>query len=129
MATNTPSVDEAVERARRVQDARINAVREVAEKRQQLAEVREHTARELAELQARLAQQVSDAERDDARAYSGALKAGWTADELKKIGFDEPDHKRRSSRRRSPRRPPSPTGSTDANGDRPATGEATSASG
>jgi len=43
---------------------------------------------------------VGAAERDDVRLYSAATKAGWTADELRKIGFDEPDKQRRVARRR-----------------------------
>lgn len=104
MATQlTP--DEAIERAKRLQDERLNAVRAVAEARQQLVDVREETDRELSELQARIAQRVGDAERDDVRAYSAAIAAGWSAEELRKIGFAEPEKKARA-RRRAPRKSP-----------------------
>ena len=66
----------------------------------------EETARELADLQARIAEQIATAEREDVRAYSAALSAGWSADELRKIGFSEPDKKART-RRRSTRKPAS----------------------
>ena len=103
MATHL-SPEEAIERARRLQDDRLNAVREVAETRQTLVDVRTETARELADVQARIAERVSDAERDDVRAYNAALAAGWSADELRKIGFTEPDKKARARRRQaSPR--------------------------
>ena len=103
MATQlTP--EEAIERARRLQDDRLNAVRSVAEARQALVDVREQTDRELSELQARIAERIANAERDDVRAYSAAVSAGWTAEELRKIGFSEPDKKART-RRRATRKP------------------------
>lgn len=80
----------------------------VAEARQSVTDVREETARELAELQARIADRVSAAERDDVRAWNAALNAGWSADELRKIGFAEPDKKART-RRRSPHKPSTTT--------------------
>ena len=105
MATQlTP--EEAIERARRLQDDRLTAVRTVAEARQSLSDVRDETARELADLQARIAERIATAEREDVRAYSAALSAGWSADELRKIGFSEPDKKART-RRRSTRKPAS----------------------
>jgi hypothetical protein len=98
MATQlTPQ--EAIERARRLQENRLTAVQTVAEARQAVTDVREETARELAELQARIADRVSAAERDDVRAWNAALSAGWSADELRKIGFSEPDKKARTRRR------------------------------
>ncbi|MDZ8276308.1 hypothetical protein R2Q81_10155 [Microbacterium aquimaris] len=63
-------------------------------------------ARELADLQARIAERIKTAEREDVRAYSAALSAGWSAEELRKIGFSEPDKKART-RRRSTRKPAS----------------------
>lgn len=105
MATQlTPA--EAIERARRLQDDRLTAVRTVAEARQALTDVRDETARELADLQARIAERIATAERADVRAYSAALSAGWSADELRKIGFSEPDKKART-RRRPTRKPAS----------------------
>ena len=106
MATQlTP--EEAVERAQRLQDDRLNAVRGVAEARQSLVDVQEETARELADLQAHIAQRIADAEREDVRAYNAALSAGWSADELRKIGLPEPDKKART-RRRAARKPAAP---------------------
>ncbi|MGW9114513.1 hypothetical protein [Microbacterium sp. NPDC055683] len=95
----TPTPEEAIERARRAQDARIDAVRVLAEARQNVDDVRTDTERERAELEARIAQRVGDAERDDVRAYNAALAAGWSADELRKIGFAEPEKKARARRR------------------------------
>lgn len=64
-----------------------------------MADVRDETARELAELQASVAQRVGDAEREDVKAYNAALSAGWSSDELRKIGFGGPDKKVRAKRR------------------------------
>ena len=99
MAANTVNVEEVVERARRVQEDRITAIRALAQARQSVADVREDTARELADLQASVAQRVGDAEREDVKAYNAALSAGWSSDELRKIGFAEPDKKVRAKRR------------------------------
>ncbi|MFS0703267.1 hypothetical protein AB6N23_01970 [Cellulomonas sp. 179-A 9B4 NHS] len=131
MATNV-TVDEAVARATRAQEARIESIRTLAVARQHVADVREQGARELAELQAQIARRVSDAERDDVRAYRAAEGAGWTADELRKIGFDAPDKVRRTQRRASRRgaaTPASDNGTTHGAGARPDTGPATSGDG
>ncbi len=85
----------------------------VAEARQAVTDVREETARELAELQARIADRVSAAERNDVRAWNAALSAGWSADELRKIGFSEP-HKKARTRRRSTRKTSASTTPTAA---------------
>lgn len=114
MATQlTP--EEAIERARRLQDDRLNAVRVVAEAQQSLTDVRDETARELADLQARIAERIAQAEREDVRAYSAALGAGWSAEELRKIGFTEPDKKARARRRtsRKPAASPAPDAPQD----------------
>lgn len=109
MATQL-SPEEAIERARRIQDDRLNSVRVVAEARQQLVDVRDETERELVELQARIADRVGAAEREDIRAYNAAIAAGWSAEELRKIGFTEPDKKarvrRRAARTSSPKAAP-----------------------
>lgn len=100
-----PTADEAIARAKALQDSRLDAIRAVVQARQSLADVREATARELAELQARIAQRVGDAEREDVRAYNAALTAGWTPEELRRIGFGEPEKKARV-RKRAARRSP-----------------------
>ena len=111
MATQlTP--EEAIERARRLQDDRLNAVRAVAEARQRLVDVQEETARELADLQARIADRIADAERDDVRAYNAAQSAGWSVDELRKIGLPEPEKKARV-KRRAARKPAAPRATSE----------------
>ena len=103
MAT-TPTPEEAIDRAKRVLDDRIDTIRHAVEARQHVADVREETDRERAELEARIAQRVGDAERADVKAYNAAVSAGWSADELRKIGLPEPDKKART-RRRAARKP------------------------
>lgn len=102
MAT-TPTPEEAIDRARRVLDDRIDTIRQAVEARQHVTDVREETDRERAELEARIAQRVGDAERADVKAYNAAVSAGWSADELRKIGLPEPEKKARARRRTSRR--------------------------
>lgn len=102
------SVEDAIERARRAQEDRIEAIRVLAEARHELDSIREKGARELAELQARISERTTSAERDDVKAYNAAVSSGWSADELRKIGFSEPDKKARA-RKRAPRKNTSQT--------------------
>lgn len=71
--------------------------------------MREETARELADLQAKITDRIAAAERDDVRAYNAAQSAGWTVDELRKIGLPEPEKKARVKRRAARRPAPSST--------------------
>lgn len=100
----TPTVDEAIERARQSQEQRIAAIRDLAEARQQVTDVAADADRQRAALEERLGALQRDAESTDKNAYRLAIKAGWSTDELRDIGFAEPDTKRRS-RRRSGGRP------------------------
>lgn len=95
----TPSVEDALARAQQAQRARMDAIRTVAEARQSVADVRESTNRELADFQRKIAERVSAAEREDVKAFNAALAAGWTAEELRKIGFAEPEKKVRVRQR------------------------------
>ncbi|BDZ44023.1 hypothetical protein GCM10025865_33650 (plasmid) [Paraoerskovia sediminicola] len=97
------SVEEAVERARRAQDQRVEAVRTLALGRQELADVRTDAARQIAEAERAAAEQIKAAERADVKAFNAALSAGWSVDELKKIGYAEPDKKARARRRQAAR--------------------------
>ena len=99
---NMPTPDEAVNRAQRVLNARLDAIRRAVEARQSLTNVHDQAQQERAALEAEISARIRDAETKDARAYSAALQAGWSAAELKKIGLSEPDKKRRT-RRRAPR--------------------------
>lgn len=106
MAKN-PGVEEAVELAERFLAARTAAVRELAEARQHTIAVQEAGEKELAELRAAIAERIAVAERGDVKAHSAALSAGWTTEDLRKLGFAEPDKTRRVHRRRAK------TGDTD----------------
>lgn len=93
------SPEEAVQRAQRAQEGRIDAIRGLAEVRQSSADVAEAVARRLAEVKRETDAQLADAERADARAYAAARAAGWSIDELRKVGFDEPEKVQRVTRR------------------------------
>ncbi len=97
------SPEEAVERAQRAMDNRLTSVRELAQSRQNVANVRAESAARLAEVEREEREKVDAAERDDARAYSAAIDAGWTPAELRKIGFAEAG-KKRAPRQRNARK-------------------------
>ena len=67
--------DEALDRARRLLDPRLEPIRQLA-----AARAARNEARKVAE----------KAETTDARAYAAAVKAGWTEAELRSVGFDAP---------------------------------------
>lgn len=101
------SVEEAIARARRVQDDRIESIRGLAEARQNVTDIREQAAQRVAEVQRETADLVAVAEREDVARYSAAQAAGWSVDELRKIGYGEPDKKARV-RKRAARKPSAP---------------------
>lgn len=71
-------------RARELLDSRINSVRTLVAARQELASLHE---------------QLGAAELADVKAYRAALSDGWSAEELRKLGLDEPAKKQRVRRR------------------------------
>ncbi len=110
---NELNMDEIMERAARAQEGRLAAIQGVVEARQALTDEHTSTDKELAELQESIAKRLAAAEQNDLRAYSASISAGWTPDELKKIGFSEPEKmaraRKRRSRRSSPRVTPTKT--------------------
>ena len=86
MAT-PPTPDTVEDAARALLDERMHAVRDLAGTRTALST---HRA------------SLTDLERADAAAYAAATRAGWSTDELKRLGFDAPT-------RRPPGRPRSRT--------------------
>ncbi len=66
---------------------RVEAVRDLAKARQQRNDARA---------------QLEGTERADAAAYAAAQGAGWSTDELRKVGFDEPTRKAPGRPRRQP---------------------------
>lgn len=95
-----PTVDEAVDRATRAAQAKIESIRELAQARQALADIKTDAAQRVTELERDNAERIGAAEREDVRLYSAATKAGWSLDELHKIGFDQPAKVRRVARRK-----------------------------
>ncbi|WP_380163360.1 hypothetical protein [Jannaschia sp. R86511] len=86
--TTSLDTDRIAAAARALLDDKVTAVRTLAEARQKREDARSA---------------LSDAERGDTTAYTAALKAGWTTDELKRVGLDAPS-KRAPGRPRSNRR-------------------------
>ncbi|MFQ1004378.1 hypothetical protein [Modestobacter sp. SSW1-42] len=91
--------DDALDRARRLLDPRLEPIREMATARANRNEARAAAAR---------------AETADARAYANCVKAGWTEAELRTVGFDAPT-KRLPGRPATPRTggQTAPEGGTD----------------
>jgi hypothetical protein len=90
MADTVVDATETERAARALLDSRIDAVRELAVARQQTSDLQEALAA---------------GQRADSDAYAAALRAGWSAEELKKLGFTPARPKptrTRSSRTRPP---------------------------
>lgn len=68
--------------ARKLLDSRIASVTELVKARQRRDELQE---------------QMKETERENKRAYTRALRDGWSEDELKKLGLDEAGAVRRRS--------------------------------
>lgn len=83
----TLTLEEAERTARELLDGRMAAVRTLVASRQTLNDLRD---------------QVAEAEREDTRLYGVALRDGWSAEELRKIGLGEPEKAARV-RRRAPK--------------------------
>ncbi len=84
---NALNPDEALQRARELQEARLSVIDELANNNFALAQARDQATR---------------AETDYSRSYSAAISAGWTTAELSRIGFAEaakPPRVRRPARR------------------------------
>lgn len=103
--TTSLTPDAAAEAAQRLLNDRVEAVRALAKARQQRNDARA---------------QLDEAERADATAFAAAQRAGWTPEELRKVGFDEPE-------RRAPGRPRRQRGRTPTSGDGDAAGGGTPA--
>lgn len=107
MAKNlTPQ--QALEAARRANDARLQAVRILAEARQNVMDVRESSARDVEAAKAKAATEIRAAELADVKAWDAALRAGWQMPELRRIGFTEAEKRARVRRRRDDAVAPSP---------------------
>ena len=101
----TLSVEEAKQRARDLQDARIEAIGSLAEAHQNVVDVRADVEQRRADFEREVAAELAAAEREDVKRWNAAIAAGWSVQELKKIGYEEPEKKKRATRKRSaPRR-------------------------
>ena len=103
----TLNPDEVVERARRAQEDRLTVVRGLAEAEQNVTETRKLAAERVAEAEREAKSLVADAERAHVREYQAATRAGWSADELKGLGFSEPEKTART-RKRAPKKAATP---------------------
>lgn len=81
-------IDTTEHKARELLNNRIDAVRALVTSRQCVTDAQ---------------QALKEAEDDDVSTYNAALKAGWTAEELRKLNLPEPAKKTRT-RRRPPQR-------------------------
>lgn len=105
---------EAVARATRLQEAKIDAVRALARSRQALTQATQEATRRLAEVEQRNAELVGAAEQEDARLYLAATRAGWSPSELKKIGLEESPKVGRVRRKKARNQPAvAPVGGSD----------------
>lgn len=101
MAT-THSPDTIETRARELLNSRIASVRLLVKTRQTLDEQRAN---------------VAAAEVEDVKAYRAALSDGWSADELRKLGLDEPAKQQRVRQRGTAAKKPAKEPATPAPGE------------
>jgi len=99
--TKTPTPDEAVEHAQRIERQRVDAVRTLAHARAVLSDLAAQADEDRKQLERQIRQRDRQAEKDDLAAYNAALKAGWTEKQLATAGFPEPRRKARNRRRTS----------------------------
>jgi len=85
------TTEEAVERAKRAQENRLNAIRDLAEAHHNVTTTREQTTQQLAQIERETTRKIADAERNHTQHYNAALTSGWTTTELRKIGFNNPE--------------------------------------
>ena len=91
--------EEAAAAAAKALEARTEAVTRLAQARISLDEARTRAAQELREVKERTEAAVKEADKEARAAWRDALKAGWSATELAKIGIPAPRTKKRSTRR------------------------------
>ncbi len=102
--TKELNVNEVVERARRAQESRLSVIKGLAEAQQNVTNVRAEAAERIAKIEQETSALIAAAEREHVSEFQGAQRAGWSADELKSLGFTEPDKAART-RRRAARKP------------------------
>lgn len=95
----TPDLATVESRARDLLDSRIESVRNLAHTRATVQDA---------------AQALTEAKAADLAAYNTALRGGWNSDELRKLGFDEPDKRTRTRRTTNRMRAETSTSSSDS---------------
>lgn len=83
------SIESTQEKARQLLNSRIESVTALVQARQRIADLKE---------------QLTEAEREDKRAYVRATRDGWSEEELKKLGL-EATAKRRKRTNTQPEKP------------------------
>lgn len=98
------NVEDALARAQQLVGNRMDSIKALADTRASVDLAHANRAERIAEVERETAEAISEADRADQRAYQAALRAGWSADELKKIGFEEAG-KKGTQRKRAARKP------------------------
>ncbi len=126
--TDAESETEAAARA--LLDDRVTIIRELSSITKRAAEGHVTLAEEERQAQAQLRQSLNESrarlallQREAKDAFAKAVKAGWTPDELKHLGFAPPTTQRRARRRRAPQNdtkttsaaPAAPASTSDTN--------------
>lgn len=94
------SVEQTQQQARKLLDLKVESVTALVKARQRVADLRE---------------QLSQAEKDDKRAYVRATKDGWTIDQLKSLGLENgAAGRRRNAARKTTEQAPAPQHNADA---------------
>lgn len=108
------TIEDAVARARKAEERRIEAIRLLVTAQQRVTTAQQEGAERVAQAQREAEEQLRAAEKENAQRYSDALAAGWSAADLRKIGFREPPKHARSPRRRGTTRALDPQTQTEA---------------
>lgn len=93
------TVDEALHRAKQLEQNRMTAIQNLATARGNIVAAREGADLKRAALENEIAESLASAEREDIATYNAALASGWTETDLRRIGFTEPDKKQRARKR------------------------------
>ena len=101
------NVEDALARAHQLEGNRMDSIKALADTRASVDLAHTNRAERITELKCETAEAITEADRADQRAYRAALRAGWSADELKKIGFEKVG-KKGTQRKRAQRKPASP---------------------
>lgn len=102
--TKELNVNEILDRARKAQENRLAVIQGLAEAQQNVVHVRAEAAARIAKVELETSALIAEAERHHVSEFNGAQRAGWAVDELKSLGFSEPDKKART-RKRAARKP------------------------